>query len=274
MAALTAALDAIDRAAPAVLVTVAEVRGSAPREAGTRMLVTADGIAGTIGGGHLEWRAMAAARELLAAGEAARTLNLPLGPTLQQCCGGYVVLELAALRAGDRARLAALIEREAAGRPVVALFGSGHVGRALVAALAALPCRVRWADARGAFPEASPANVRIVADRVAEVPAGAYVLVMTHSHPLDLDLVEAALRRDDLAWVGLIGSETKRHRFEGQLRARGLAQAAIDRLVCPIGIRGIDGKEPGVIAASVAAQLLLAFEAEAARRRLGARSVV
>lgn len=245
---------------PTIRVTVLETRGSTPREAGATMLVTTDGISGTIGGGQLEWKAILAARRLLEEGGDRATLDLPLGPLLQQCCGGHVVLELRRVT-GD-----AVVEAEAG--PMVALFGAGHVGRAVVAAMAPLPCRVRWADVRGDFLDPLPANVAVAAHDIANVPTGAFVLVMTHSHPLDLDLVDAALRRCDLPWIGLIGSLTKRRRFEGQLRARGLAQPAIDRLVCPIGIRGIDGKEPAVIAASVAAQLLMAFEAQAARRSL------
>ncbi len=139
------------------------------------------------------------------------------------------------------------------------------------------PVAILWIDGRADLLPAEPAgNVtpRVEAEPVAAVsglPPGTFVLVMTHSHPLDLDIVEAALRRADLAWVGLIGSDTKRRRFESQLRARGVTQPMIDRLVCPIGIAGIEGKEPAVIAASVTAQLLIAFEAAA--RRDGFRSV-
>lgn len=257
-------------APPTVIVTLAEARGSTPREAGAWMLVTAEDTAGTIGGGQLEWKAIQAARRLLDEGGYALTLDLPLGPLLQQCCGGHVTVALERVR--DAGLLAAMAERARSALPVVALFGAGHVGRAVVRALAALPCRVRWADSRGAFPDPLPDGVAVAPPEMAEVPAGAFVLVMTHSHPQDLELVEAALRRDDVAWIGLIGSSTKRRRFEGQLRARGVAPAAIGRLVCPIGIRGIEGKQPAVIAASVAAQLLIAFEAAAARASL-ARSV-
>jgi xanthine dehydrogenase accessory protein XdhC len=270
---IAAALASLDQGEPAVLVTVAEVLGSAPREAGARMLVTERGQAGTIGGGRLEWRAAEAARELLLAeNAAARELRLPLGPALEQCCGGHVTLRLDPLSAADRPRLAAELERARAALPLVALYGAGHVGRAVATALSPLPCRVVWADSRAdAFPQPPlPANVeaRHAPDPAAvapAIPAGAFHLVMTHSHPLDLAVVHAVLGRGDFAWLGLIGSETKRRRFESQLRARGVAPSALDRLVCPIGVRGIEGKEPAVIAASVAAQLLMAFEAAAAR---------
>lgn len=255
---------------PTILVTVTDVWGSAPREAGAWMLVTADGIEGTIGGGNLEWRAILAAREMLALGEAARDMALPLGPALTQCCGGQVALRLERVNSA----LAVEIERrgaiERAAWPLVALFGAGHVGTAIARALGPLPCRVRVIDSRtGLLPKATatlePLLTPAPETAAPALPAGSFVLVTTHSHPLDLEIVAACLARADLAWVGLIGSLTKRRRFESQLRARGLAAAAIDRLVCPIGIAGIEGKAPAVIAASVAAQLLIAFEAEAAR---------
>jgi xanthine dehydrogenase accessory factor len=144
------------------------------------------------------------------------------------------------------------------------LFGAGHVGRALVLALAPLPFKTRWIDPRReAFPERAPANVAMVhaaapAQELADAPDGAHVLVMTHSHPLDLEVVAAALAAQRFAFVGLIGSATKRARFMSQMRAVGLSEPALARLVCPIGLPGIEGKEPAVIAAAVAAQLLIA----------------
>jgi xanthine dehydrogenase accessory factor len=255
---------------PAVLVTVAEARGSTPREAGARMVVGPQGISGTIGGGQLEFRAIAAARAMLASGEARRRLVMPLGPALGQCCGGSVTLRLERLTPAVRARLEAEAEARAAALPAVLLFGAGHVGRAVVQALAPLPLRLAWIDERPqAFPAVWPEGVaaRWRRDPVAamrEAPRGAYVLVMTHSHPRDLDLVAAALQRGDLAYVGLIGSATKRARFERQLGALGIPPERIAGLVCPIGLPGIRSKEPAVIAAAVAADLLLRFERAAA----------
>ena len=164
------------------------------------MLVTERDIAGTIGGGQLEWRAVEAARELLAEGGATRRLNLPLGPALQQCCGGYVAVTLEAVTRAVRERLADEIAESRARLPLVALYGAGHVGRAVVTALAPLPCRVLWVDSRAdAFPDLLPANAE--AQHAAEpavvaatLPPGTFHLVMTHSHPLDLDIVEAVLR--------------------------------------------------------------------------------
>lgn len=155
------------------------------------------------------------------------------------------------------------------GPPPTALvvFGGGHVGRALVLALAPLPFRITWVDTRAdAFPAHVPANATaFVTDEpglvLAQAPAGAFVLVMTHSHPLDMALTAAALAREDTPFVGLIGSATKRARFEKRFREIGLPQARIGALVCPIGLPGIAGKDPAVIAAAVAAQLLQAREA-------------
>jgi xanthine dehydrogenase accessory factor len=144
------------------------------------------------------------------------------------------------------------------------LFGAGHVGRALVLALAPLPFKTRWIDPRReAFPQRAPANVAMVcaSDPAAELkaaPDGAQVLIMTHSHPLDLAVLSEALRQQRFAFVGLIGSATKRARFLSQMRAAGLTEQALARLVCPIGLPGVEGKEPAVIAAAIAAHLLIA----------------
>ena len=147
------------------------------------------------------------------------------------------------------------------------LFGAGHVGAAIVRALAHLPCNVTWVDEReDMFPDHVPANVTVEATdmpeaAVADAPAGASYLVMTHSHALDQRLTEAIMARPDVGWFGLIGSKTKRRQFEHRLRARGVSEARIDSMVCPIGIPGIRNKAPAVIAASVSAQLLTVWEA-------------
>lgn len=241
---------------PAVLVTLLAVRGSAPREAGCKMVVTEVSTHGTIGGGNLEFHSIAQARALLAAGMHAPVVQeFPLGPALGQCCGGHasVLFELVAPTAWH-----------------IALFGAGHVGRALVELLGALDCRVQWIDARtDAFPRDVPANVAKFLDadcvgRVASLAPGTFVLVMTHDHALDYALVAAALPRTELPYVGLIGSETKRARFVSRLRRDGLAPEAIRRLTCPIGVEGAGGKAPAEIAIAVAAQLLQTRDALAA----------
>ncbi len=185
----------------------------------------------------------------------------PTGPRLMRVVctlpPGHDVEKAPAVLLPDR-----LVETFRDARTPLALFGAGHVGRALVLALAPLPFRIRWIDPRDdAFPALLPESATPVlasdpAAEIAAVPPGGFVLVMTHSHPLDLDLSVAALRREDLAFVGLIGSATKRARFEKRMRDLGLTAAALRRLVCPIGVAGVEGKEPAVIAAGVAAQLL------------------
>jgi xanthine dehydrogenase accessory factor len=307
-------------AARAVLVTVAIVEGSGPREPGAKMVVGFDRVFDTIGGGHLELRAIEIARAMLTGDGARRIERFALGPSLGQCCGGVVHLAfelfdpdhaalLAARRFEDSWRLCALdgapdtalfdgAGRQLAGAPVPAfargrgthvmqeqdgrrwlvdplfaprahlmLFGAGHVGAAIVRALAELPCRVTWVDERDdMFPQAVPANVTVEATDTPEAlvehaAPGTSFLVMTHSHALDQRLAEAILSRPGADWFGLIGSHTKRKQFEHRLRARGLEPARIDAMVCPIGLPGILGKQPAVIAASVAAQLLAVWEA-------------
>jgi xanthine dehydrogenase accessory factor len=158
----------------------------------------------------------------------------------------------------------------------VYLFGAGHVGRALALALAPLPFVVRWIDSRReAFPARAPANVALFhapepTAQLAEAPDGALIVVMTHSHGLDLEVVSAALRAGRFGYVGLIGSMTKRARFLRQMRDAGLTEAMLAKLVCPIGVEGVEGKDPAVIAASTAAQLLMASE-RLTREERGAR---
>ena len=314
------------------LVTVAAVRGSAPREPGARLVVAPDGgFRGTVGGGELEWRALGAARSALSRDTPTAAFDrFALGPDLGQCCGGSVRLltevfdrdrleEVRALAAGEaagpfvtRGRIGpraveravegggadeapgglpaaqrsgntlpgaggvpandglpvevrdddVIIERFRDPRRTVWLFGAGHVGRALMLALAPLPFDVTWIDEReGLFPAAVPANVHPLhsADPAAEVaraPSEAFVVVMTHHHPLDLAIVHAALAAERFAYVGLIGSASKRARFTRRLREAGVAEDRIAGLVCPVGMTSIRSKLPAAIAAGIAAQLL------------------
>ena len=158
------------------------------------------------------------------------------------------------------------VERFGEARKTVLLFGAGHVGRAVVLALSQLPFSVRWIDTReDHFPDYVPANVIPVRTEAPEreidaAPPGAFAVIMTHSHPLDYSIAAAALRRPDLGFVGLIGSTTKRARFASQAQKLGISEQQIARLVCPIGLPDIRDKEPGIIAAGVAAQLLIERE--------------
>ncbi len=277
-------LDLLDRCEPAVWVCVARVAGSVPREAGITMIVTALRTVGTIGGGHLELRSIEVARELLTLGAATATRrHFPLGPALGQCCGGSVdvaFLPIAEAHRDSLQRLRAIethggmyqIERQldtgdSLKLPIhfdpwtIWVFGAGHVGAALIKALSVLPCRVTWVDSRDpAFPEQVPENVKVIesdepATEVRGVLAGADVLVVTHSHALDLEICLELLKRDDLAYCGLIGSATKAAIFSKRFAARGFSGTEIARITCPIGLPTLHSKHPGVIAVSVAADL-------------------
>jgi len=256
---------------PIVRVEVAATRGSAPRDAGASMLVSAEREWGTIGGGHLELVATRTARGMLAApAGSTRRDRFSLGASLGQCCGGIVEL---AFQRYDGADLASLEEMLAArgdavpGETELWLFGAGHVGRALVNVIAPLPFHITWVDSRDdMLPGDLPANVRTVhspypAEEVKDMPAGAWALVMTHSHDEDLALCEALLADGRFAWAGVIGSAPKTARFRQRLRQRGFAPEAIARLTMPIGIGAIRSKEPAAIAVAVAAQLLEVREA-------------
>lgn len=233
---------------PYVIVTILGARGSTPRNSGTKMVVDRDGFAGTIGGGELEHRALQHARTLLLEGAPAQHVeNFPLGEKLGQCCGGSVSL---------------LFEAYAPQRLPTLLFGAGHVGRALAPLLASLPLDVQWIDERDAeFPEHRPARVNVQCDVdplevLEKAPVGAAYVIMTHNHPLDYALTEAALRRGDASFIGVIGSNSKARRFRLRLAHRGFAEEQIAAVHCPVGLREVPGKQPAEIAIAVAAQLI------------------
>ena len=266
----------------AIVVEVVAARGSVPRGVGTRMVVGATESIGTIGGGHLELKAITSARAMLSTHSAQREeQSFALGPALGQCCGGAVTLAFAPLDAEA-------LRRWPARAPILQLqlHGAGHVGRAIATLLATLDVGVEWFDERDEeFPATTslgspwPEHIRqnsadTVEREVASAPANSFYLVLTHEHALDLRITEAILRRGDFAFCGLIGSKTKRASFVRRLADRGVDAAAIARLTCPIGIDGIAGHEPAVIAAAVVAQLLqvashleMAPELAAAQRR-------
>ncbi|MDA1062828.1 MAG: xanthine dehydrogenase accessory protein XdhC [Proteobacteria bacterium] len=314
--------------ARAVVVTVAGIRGSAPREVGAKMIVTATETLGSIGGGQLEYQCTRLAFDMLDGPEQPNLRKFPLGSSMGQCCGGVVDILFEPLVSGLPAwlrdlralygqRVPAVIATHVAGEPLkcvitvngtfgasaeqigievigrarygldtgrivhrsddwllelvvgsdlnIAVFGAGHVGAAVVQALSALDCNIRWVDSRRNIFRHTPANVRAIetADaplEVAAMPPGSCFLVMTHSHALDYDICERILRRGDAAYCGLIGSESKRRRFEKRYRAQGLSDDALDTLVCPIGVAGISGKKPAEIALAAAAEVLQSYE--------------
>ncbi|HEX2546242.1 MAG TPA: xanthine dehydrogenase accessory protein XdhC [Ramlibacter sp.] len=247
----------------AVLVTVASAEGSVPREAGAWMAVFADAVVGTIGGGHLELQAIEQARRSLAGEGGPALQRYALGPALGQCCGGVVHLRYERLTAADAG---AIVQRLPSGASPLALFGGGHVGKALVQVLGTLPFAVTWIDSRDEiFPAQVPDNVRCehsdpVHAAVGDLAPHSRVLVMSFSHAEDLDIVAACLKRlrerGDLPYVGLIGSRTKWATFRHRLEERGFRKQELAQVTCPIGVPGIPGKQPQVIAVSVAAQLL------------------
>ncbi len=250
------------RREPAVLVQVSAVEGSVPREVGAWMAVFKDALVGTVGGGHLEFEAIAQGRLLLVSG-GTKQARFALGPSLGQCCGGVVHLRLESVAVQDMATLR--LKLQPALQPV-ALFGGGHVGHALVQVLARLPFAVTWIDSReGVFPQHVPPGVvcehsEPVQSAVRSLEAHSRVLIMSFSHAEDLDVVAACLQRQrdhsDLPYIGLIGSKTKWATFRSRLRARGFTDTELAHVTSPIGVPGIAGKEPEVIAIAVAAQLL------------------
>lgn len=294
------ALRALTAREPTALVSVLATEGSAPRGAGTRMLLTAGGEHGTIGGGALELRVVEQARAILSHPPGTwRVQDYPLGPLLGQCCGGRVrvliehvdpgmlgwlgdavegrvlishlkpgaierhvedgvAMPLSAR--GDRPREGSvLIEPIGAPPRALYLFGAGHVGQAIARHGGGLPFRLAWFDTRPLFetiegvaivPEAS------IEQCVEEAPDDAAIVILTHDHGLDYRLARAALARSPVAFTGVIGSQTKRARFLSRLEREGLGEAARTRLICPIGLPGVTGKEPDVIAIALLAQLL------------------
>ncbi|MCY4191152.1 MAG: xanthine dehydrogenase accessory protein XdhC [Rhodospirillaceae bacterium] len=322
---LAAVCDAVNRSGAIVSVMVASVDGSAPRGPGAWMLVDAEDQTGTIGGGRLEWEATRTARDMLKKPQTPWTRALrdyPLGPDMEQCCGGFVRLLYERLGRTETAILSAdtpldslvlhpvagggpivvaksrhdaaslphcaagiatamssgqmprrtvltgvgeadwLVQADRPDRQLLYLYGAGHVGRAIVHALAGLPFAVAWVDTDPArFPQHLPAHASATvsanpAKIAAAAPADAWHLVMTYSHQLDFEVCAALLGRDLHGFAGLIGSDTKRARFVKRFRSAEIDDSAIARLICPIGLPGIDGKEPATIAIAVAAQLL------------------
>jgi len=257
---LRAAQQLRDDGQPGVLVTVIEVRGHAPREAGAKMVVSRDRSWGSVGGGNLEATAIARARELLSSGSSEPEIRvMQLNPHARtehgrQCCGGVVRLLLEPL----------------AVRPAVALFGIGHVGYELARILSRLPIqlllvdsraeqlhRVRLADVIDGSADVSVHHTLLGEQVLEQLPRGAHVVIMTHDHAEDYALCDAALRLSPLlGGIGLIGSSVKWTRFQAQLAAAGHSPEMIARITCPIGQPGITGKDPAVIAVAVAAALL------------------
>ena len=251
-------------ASDVALIEITTARGSTPREAGAWMLVSPGATLGTIGGGQLEFLAIAKARELIAENLADGTMDIPLGPEIGQCCGGRVALAINLADESRRNALLGRISKEEAAWPHVYLFGGGHVGMALASALALLPVRTTVVetrqDALAGLPDGVEGRLESIPEQmVRDAPAGSVFVVLTHDHALDFLIVAESLKREDAAYVGMIGSKTKRETFRRwYLREAGGDEARLSRLVSPIGGRDVDDKRPAIIAALATAEIIRA----------------
>ena len=261
---LKAFLDAADSTA---LVEVARAKGSTPREAGAHMLVSSKAIHGTIGGGQLEFMAIDQARQMLAdaKGPQELLLDVPLGPEIGQCCGGRVEVLVRVIDDELKAKLLRDVEVEDERLPHIHIFGGGHVGQALTGALSLLPVKAAVIETRAAALEGMPASVEtrltsVPEEMVRSAPAGTAFVVLTHDHALDFLIVAEALKRKDAAYVGMIGSKTKKATFRSwYLKSAGGNEADFSRLVSPIGGDAVKDKRPAVIAALAAAEIMTAL---------------
>ncbi|WP_297769025.1 xanthine dehydrogenase accessory protein XdhC [uncultured Roseovarius sp.] len=251
-------------------VRLSDVRGSSPREAGAEIFVSIAECHGTVGGGQLEYMVIDAARAMLRSAEVLRAMDIPLGPEIGQCCGGRVVVDLSYMEQADRHRAREQDAQQTAALPHVYVMGAGHVGRALAALLAHLPVRAIVVDSRGEelarCPDAVETRLSALPESdIDRAPAGSAFVVLTHDHALDFLLASQALARGDAAYVGMIGSATKRVRFRRWCRDHCDGQST-QALVCPIGAGGSRDKRPGVIAALVAAEVMTALTTPARER--------
>jgi xanthine dehydrogenase accessory factor len=253
----------LDRHRDVIRVQITRARGSAPRSEGTVMFISSTALYGTIGGGQLEYMAIDTARALLNSGGLATRMDVPLGPEIGQCCGGRV--ELALNRLTDALRAHAMMEdaAERDARPEVYIFGAGHVGRALAGFFAQLPVRAVLVDSRAEELRLCMAPVERVLSAMPEADIraarpGAAFIILTHDHALDFLLTAEALARPDAAYVGMIGSATKRAKFEGFCKAQA-PRTATKALICTIGAQGSPDKRPELIAAFVVAEVMAAL---------------
>ncbi|MCT4332899.1 xanthine dehydrogenase accessory protein XdhC [Paracoccus sp. YLB-12] len=245
-----------------IRVRVISARGSTPRDAGAEMFVAADRVTGTIGGGQLEYMAIDRARQMLARGETEASMDIPLGPEIGQCCGGRVQL---------------LLDRQGPtpeAHPKVLIFGAGHVGRALALALQPLPVHARLIDTRPeelaqAAPGLDTLLTALPEAQIRAADSGTAVVIVTHDHALDFLLAAESLARNDLAYVGMIGSATKRAQFSRFARDRGLDPAP---LTSPIGAGFSPDKRPAVIAAYTAAELMARLTAASSLKKISCNS--
>lgn len=254
----------LDDATTVVLVRVAEVSGSTPRETDAFMLVSINETRGTIGGGQLEFIAIDTARQMLRRDESVHALDVPLGPDIGQCCGGRVELSFEILDGPNAADLTDGATAAKAAEPPIYVFGAGHVGRALVKALAPLPFQTTIIDTRSDVLSGLPETIMTQAMALPEAvvraakPGSAFV-VLTHDHALDFLIMREILLRGDVAYAGMIGSKTKRAQFQRWFLGEGGDEAQLGNFTCPIGAGVSSDKRPEVIAALVCAEIIGTF---------------
>lgn len=247
------ALAELEQAGQAsVLITLLSTDGSTPRAAGTKMLVSKTDIYDTIGGGHLEYKAIEKARHLLTDPQQNSVIeHYSLGASLGQCCGGSAVV---------------LFECFSTSKLNLDIYGAGHVAHALVQVLAHLPINIRWIDSRAElFPSELPTNTNKIIDedpveQVKQASANQAYLILTHNHQLDFELTQAILKREDALWLGVIGSKTKAKRFCHRLSHKGFSQAKIATMTCPVGLHEVTGKRPMEVAVSISGQLIALYQ--------------
>ncbi|GAC1044802.1 xanthine dehydrogenase accessory protein XdhC [Rhizobium sp. No.120] len=265
--------DFLHREPMSMLVEIIDVAGSAPRDTDAWMLVSERSIFATIGGGQLEYMAIDQARRALRSGLAAEPMNVPLGPEIGQCCGGRVGLVFRAVTPELAQELMVRSDREMAARPHVYVFGAGHVGDALALALSLAPLRVVLVDTReeeliaSNLPRVETCLTAMPEAVVCDAPAGSSFVILTHDHALDFLIAAEALKRSDAAYVGMIGSKTKRATFRNWLSHESGQVELFDRLVCPIGGTAVKDKRPTVIATLAAAEIMTAALTWAAAAR-------
>lgn len=266
---------------PIALVEVAGTKGSTPREKGAYMLVSPQATYGTIGGGQLEYMAIDKARQMsgvlpsrkggqpavhrIDAQEVCATLDVPLGPEIGQCCGGRVEVLIRLVDGSLAAELIAAAEAEEEHLPHLYIFGGGHVGKALAASVSLLPLHVVVVETRAEELEGitEAVETRLTAmpeEMVRQAPAGSAFAVLTHDHALDFLIAAEALKRSDAAYVGMIGSKTKKATFRNWfLKTANGSEMEFERLVSPIGGDAVKDKRPPVIAALAASEMMTAL---------------
>ncbi|MGO2477429.1 MAG: xanthine dehydrogenase accessory protein XdhC [Pseudoalteromonas sp.] len=237
-----------------VIATVLGTVGSTPRASGAKMVISGEHIYDTLGGGHLEFKVIEKARELLAIGESSQAIEkFNLGANLGQCCGGAATVMLECMQCE---------------RFTLDIYGAGHVAQALISILAQLPMRIRWIDSRAdVFPQHIPNNITKIIDeepteQVKTAPKNTCYLILTHNHQLDFELTQAIIKRGDAHWLGVIGSDTKAKRFEQRLAHRNFTTEQISKMVCPVGLKNVTGKLPMEVAISISGQLINLYQAQ------------